>query len=107
VVEAVAEAESIAVSDEEVEEQIRSDAEASERTYEDLRADIDRVEGFERLREDIMLRKAVDVIVAGAVPIEPGQAEAREKLWTPDKERGGEEKTLWTPGSGPRQGDGA
>lgn len=107
VVESIAEAESIAVSDEEVEEQIRSDAEASERSYDDLRADIDRVDGFERLREDMTLRRAVDVIVDGAVPIEAGQAEAREKLWTPDKERGTEEKTLWTPGSGPRQGGAA
>ncbi|MEX2252687.1 MAG: hypothetical protein WD649_00900, partial [Thermoleophilaceae bacterium] len=63
------------------------------------------------LREDLRLRKAVDVVVESAKPIPLEQAEARERLWTPEKEReqrdeggegGGEApgKTgeLWTPG---------
>ena len=47
--------------------------------------------------EDLRLRKAVDMIAESAKPIAAEQAEAREKIWTPEKER--EEKGgLWTPG---------
>jgi hypothetical protein len=35
------------------------------------------------LREDIAMRKAVDLIVENAKPIEAERAAAREKLWTP------------------------
>jgi trigger factor len=35
------------------------------------------------LREDVAMRKAVDLIAENAVPIDPGRAAAREKLWTP------------------------
>jgi trigger factor len=50
------------------------------------------------LREDLRMRKALDRIAAEANPIPVEQAEAREKIWTPEKER--EEKgELWTPGS--------
>jgi trigger factor len=54
----------------------------------------------EALREDIAMRKALDRVVeeAKAIPVE--QAKARDKLWTPEKERdeaaSGE---IWTPGS--------
>jgi hypothetical protein len=32
-------------------------------------------------------------------PISVEQAAARDSIWTPDKEKGGAEKKLWTPGS--------
>jgi trigger factor len=52
------------------------------------------------LREDIAMRKAVDVIVDSAKPIPMEQAKAREDLWTPEKASSkGEPKKLWTPGS--------
>jgi hypothetical protein len=53
----------------------------------------------ELLREDIAMRKALDTLVENATPITVEQAEARGKIWTPDKEKeeGGQE--LWTPGS--------
>ena len=51
------------------------------------------------VREDIQVRKAIDLIAQSAKPIPLDQAEAREKIWTPEKEK--EEKgELWTPGSG-------
>jgi trigger factor len=56
--------------------------------------------GEQVLREDIALRKAVDLIVESARPIPAERAEAREKIWTPERE--GEEKPsgeLWTPSS--------
>jgi hypothetical protein len=51
------------------------------------------------LREDIAMRKAVDLLVEGATAIPAEQAEARDKLWTPEKE--GKEKSaqIWTPDS--------
>ena len=44
------------------------------------------------------MRKAVDLLAESAKPIPVAQAEAREKLWTPEKERA-EAGGLWTPGS--------
>ncbi|MEX1143021.1 MAG: trigger factor [Thermoleophilaceae bacterium] len=54
--------------------------------------------GDEALREDIAMRKAVDAIVESAKPIPAEQAEARERLWTPEKEEGDKPAAeLWTP----------
>jgi trigger factor len=52
----------------------------------------------EALREDIAMRKAVDVLVDSATPIPLAQAEARDKLWTPDKEAKEKPEQIWTPG---------
>jgi trigger factor len=54
------------------------------------------------LREDLRMRKAVDVIAGSAKAIPQEQAAAREKLWTPEKEReeeAAEKPGLWTPGT--------
>ena len=51
------------------------------------------------LREDIAMRKAVDVIVEHAKPIPAEKAAARDALWTPEKEGAKGSKELWTPGS--------
>jgi trigger factor len=58
------------------------------------------------LREEVRLRKAAELIAEQAKPIPKAQADAREAIWTPDKEpeRGGEKPEekpgeLWTPGS--------
>ena len=46
------------------------------------------------------MRKAVDLLVESAKPIPVEQAEARDKLWTPDKEKEeGGTAQIWTPGS--------
>ena len=100
VVEAVAEEEGIEVSDDEVEQQIREDAEAGGTDFEELSAELDRVNGRERLKDDLALKKAVDLLVGAAVPIAPETAEAREKIWTPE-EPSKDPGELWTPGSGP------
>ncbi len=107
VVVAIAEAEGITVSDEELDAQIVEDAERSEHTAEELRAELEKVNGMESLRDDIVLKKAVDVIVETATPIDMETAKARDKLWTPEKEaaetKGGK---LWTPGD-PKPEEGA
>ena len=48
--------------------------------------------------EDIRFRKAIDIVAGEAKPIPVEQAEAREKLWTPEKEKEAA-GSLWTPGS--------
>ena len=53
----------------------------------------------ESIREDLRLRAALDRLVADVKPIAPELAEARDKLWTPDKEKAEGETKLWTPGS--------
>jgi trigger factor len=56
--------------------------------------------GDEALREDIAMRRAVELIVEAAKPIPVAQAAARDELWTPEKDEG--EKPaggLWTPPS--------
>jgi trigger factor len=99
VLAAVAEAEGIEVSDAELTESLRHAAEhegvAPEKLVERLRSS-----GRDALlREDLRLRKAADLIAESAKPIPVEQAVARDKLWTPDKERE-ERGGLWTPGSG-------
>jgi trigger factor len=49
------------------------------------------------LKEDLRMRKALDVISESAQPIPLEQAEAREAIWTPEKEPE-EKRELWTPG---------
>jgi trigger factor len=54
----------------------------------------------EALREDIAMRKAVDLIVEHVKPIPVEQAQARDQLWTPEKEAGeAPSGQIWTPGS--------
>jgi trigger factor len=50
------------------------------------------------LAQDLRMRRALETIAEQATPIPLDQAEAREQIWTPEKER--EEKGgLWTPGA--------
>ena len=54
------------------------------------------------LREEVRLRHAADLVAEAATPIPLDQAAAREKIWTPetDKNEEGESSAeLWTPGS--------
>jgi trigger factor len=52
----------------------------------------------ELFKQDLRMRRALDLIGEQAKPIPLEQAKAREEIWTPEKER--EEKgALWTPGS--------
>jgi trigger factor len=100
VLAAVADAEEVDVTDAELVESLRHAAEHDNVTPEKL---FERLRSSGRdalLREDLRLRKAADVIAESAQPIPVEQAAAREKIWTPEKER--EDKGgLWTPGSGP------
>ncbi|MFI5028273.1 MAG: trigger factor [Solirubrobacterales bacterium] len=98
VLAAVAETEEIEVSDEEMVEALAHTAEHERTTPEKLLERLRKDGRDEMVREDIRVRKAIDLVTEAAKPIPLGQAEAREQLWTPEKEResaGG----LWTPES--------
>ncbi len=97
--EAVAERAGIEVSDEQVRELIREQAEAAGDDPEQVIADVWEHGQQEALREDLRLRAALDRLAAEVKPISLEQAEARERLWTPDKEKPKGETKLWTPGS--------
>jgi trigger factor len=97
VLAAIAEAEGIEVSEEEMVEALAHTAEHERTTPEKLLARL-REDGRDAMvREDIRIRKAIDLVAEAAVPIPLEQAEAREKIWTPDKEKE-EAGSLWTPG---------
>jgi trigger factor len=97
VLAAIAEAEKIEVSEEEMVEALEHTAEHERTTPEKLLERL-RENGRDALiREDIRARKAIDVVAESAKPIPIEQAEVREKIWTPEKEREAA-GSLWTPG---------
>lgn len=55
--------------------------------------------GYEKLRADLRLKKALDEVAAGVKRIPVELAAAREKLWTPEKEKGSKGMNIWTPSS--------
>lgn len=96
VVTAIAEAEGIEVSDEELIEALEHSAEHERTTPEKLLERLRQNGRDAMVREDIRARKAIELVADSATPIPLEQAEAREQIWTPEKERkaaGG----LWTP----------
>jgi trigger factor len=96
----IVKAEGIEVSDEEVSQALREAAgpDATEKQLKRAMKRARRQGADEALREDIAMRKAVDLLVEHAKPIPAEQAAAREKLWTPEKEERGPAE-IWTPGS--------
>jgi trigger factor len=97
--EAVAAKAGIEISDDQVKDVIREQAELAGEDAEALTADIWAHGQQETLREDLRLKEALDRLAAEVKPISVEQAEARDKLWTPDKEKAATETKLWTPGS--------
>jgi len=98
--EALAVTAGIEVSDDEVRAYLREEAEvAGEEDPDGLVADVWAHGQQESIREDLRLRAALDRLAADVTPIAPDLAAAREKLWTPDKEKAAGDTKLWTPGS--------
>jgi trigger factor len=101
VLEAVADAEGIGVSEDDIVEALGSADDGGELTDRKRQKLLKRLRSSGReklLAAEIRLRKAADTIVESAKPIPVAQAEARDKIWTPDKERAEGEGELWTPG---------
>jgi len=98
VLAAIAEAEGIEVSEEELVEALAHPAEHERTTPEKLLKRLRESGRDAPIRDDIRFRKAIDLVAEAAQPISVEQAEAREKLWTPEKEREAA-GSLWTPGA--------
>ncbi len=97
VLDAVADKLSLEVSDEEIETLIREQAAEGGDDPDQAVALMRGHGGFEQLRADLRLKKALDEIVAAVKRIPADLAAAREKLWTPEKEKGGAGMKIWTP----------
>jgi trigger factor len=95
VLEAVADKLGIEIADEEIDAAIRERFEEPDRVIEQLRAG----GAYEHERESIRMARALDRIASDVKRIPIEQAEAREAIWTPDKEKPKTETKLWTPGS--------
>lgn len=96
VLEAVADKLELQVSDDELREFIRG--EAGDEDPEGLVAEVWASPRREALRADLRLRRALDHVVADVNRIPTELARAREKLWTPEKEKTEPVAKLWTPG---------
>jgi trigger factor len=96
VVTAIAAAEEIEVGDEELIEALEHSAEHERTTPQKLLERLRENGRDAMVRDDIRARKAIELVAESALPIPLEQAEAREAIWTPEKER---EKAgeLWTP----------
>jgi trigger factor len=95
VLEAAADELEIEVSDDDVDEAFGARFEEPEKVIEQARA----AGVYETEREAMRLARALDRIAAEVERIPLEQAEARERIWTPDKEKPKTETKLWTPGS--------
>jgi trigger factor len=98
VLDAVAAKLGIEVADEEIDELIREQTPEEDDPAENARA-LRESGGYEKLRADLRLKKALDEVEAGVRRIPVDLARAREKLWTPEKEKGGKGMNIWTPSS--------
>jgi trigger factor len=99
VLDAVADKLGITIDDEEVEALIREEAEAAGDEPDEIVQRMRDEGGFEDLREDLRLRAALDRVASDVKRIAPEVAEARDAIWTPEKEKPKPETKLWTPGS--------
>jgi trigger factor len=101
VLEAVADAEGIEISDEDLLEALEATAEREDSDPAKLLEQLKDAGRDVPVRRELRLRRAVEAIAASAEPIDPGQAQARDQIWTPEKQQSEEGSAqLWTPGSG-------
>jgi trigger factor len=103
VITAVVAAEGIEPDDEDVLAALAPTAEREGVEPQQLLEDLRSSGRLDDVREDLAAREAIDLIASEAKPIPLGQAEARDKLWTPEKEgeaavkETAEASRLWTP----------
>jgi trigger factor len=99
VLDAVADRVGIEVPDGEVEALVREEAQAAGDDPDALIESLKAHGTFEDLREDIRLRAALDRVAAEVKRIPVELAEARDAIWTPEKEKREAPTKLWTPGT--------
>jgi trigger factor len=100
VLDAAADKLGLEVPDDEVETLVREQSEALGDDPEQTLLALRESGRFETLRDDLRLRHALDRVAAEVQRIPKEQADAREAIWTPDKEKPPTETKLWTPGEG-------
>lgn len=105
VVTAIAEAEAIEVSEEELVEALEHSAEHERTTPEKLLERLRQSGRDKMVSEDLRARKAIELVAEAAKPIPKEEAdarkekaEAREKLLAPEGEKAPKAGELWTPG---------
>jgi FKBP-type peptidyl-prolyl cis-trans isomerase (trigger factor) len=99
VLEAAADKLGIQVPDEEIEALVREQAELVGDDPEETLSELRHSGRIEALREDIRLRNALDRVASEVQRIPKELAEARDAIWTPEKEKQQTDTKLWTPGS--------
>jgi trigger factor len=100
VLAAVAEAEALEPTEDEMLEAVAEAAPPGERTAPKKLLDRLRANGrLDALKDDLAQRKALDLIAESAKPITIEQAQARDKLWTPGSGEPAGAGRLWTPDS--------
>src|SRR5262249_47836150 len=101
VLDAIADAENLEISDEDMLEALQIPPGHEDHGHDEPEVALRKIRETGReelLKEDLRMRRALELVAEQAKPIPLGQAQAREEIWTPEKER--EEKGgLWTPGS--------
>jgi trigger factor len=98
VLEAAADKLEIRVDDAEIEELVREQADLAGDDADETILRLRESGRFEQLREDIRLRNALDRVASEVKRIPRELADAREQIWTPEKEKQQTETKLWTPG---------
>jgi trigger factor len=99
VIAAVIEAQDIDPSDGDLLDVLQESAARENMKVEKLRDRLQQAGRLDEIRRDLAQRQALDWLVEKATPISVEQAQAKDKLWTPEK--GSEEQAggrLWTPG---------
>jgi trigger factor len=100
VLAAIAEAESLDPSDEEMLAAVAEATPQGDRTPPKKLLERLRANGrLDALKDDLSQRKALDLVTESAKPITIEQAQARDKLWTPGTGEPAGGGQLWTPGS--------
>jgi trigger factor len=103
VLAAIVEAEQIEPTDEELLQALTPVAERESEQPEKVLEDLRKAGRIDRIREDLAISQAIELLVREAKPISVEQAKARDKLWTPGKEEAeggdGGAGQIWTPGS--------
>jgi len=98
VLDAVASKLELEIADEEIDQLIREQS-AEDDDPEEAKRLLQEGGGYERLRADLRLKKALDEVAAAVKRIPVELAQARENLWTPEKEKGSKGMNIWTPSS--------
>ncbi len=95
---AVVEEEGFEVSDDELLVALEAAVQGDGKAPADLLAQLKSTGQDRAIREDLLARKAIELMEKESKPLSVEQAQAKEKLWTPDEERPDEATEIWTPG---------